>query len=333
MLTKPKWYWLLSLLLLTLGGEAQFSPSAWAAEPVELKISYGAPSGSYAPIWLAQDEGLFAKAGLKTDLKYIPPATAVQALLGRSLDIASPGPGLLEARLGGADLVYIGALVNRFVFSVYSKPELQTLADLKGKVLAVTQPGAATDFAARILLKGVGLAPGKDTQITYLKGGAEILTGLIQGVADAGILSVPITLKARQAGLKELVDVTAKHVPMIQSDLGTTRKFLKDHSDVVRRYLQAVVEGMKIARTNPERTKQIIGKYMKMSHREELEETYKTVLPAWDKVPYVTTAAVQAVLDFSQNPAARTAKPEQFIDNSLLTELERSGFVERLYRP
>ena len=70
-----------------------------------------------------------------------------------------------------------------------------------------------------------------------------------------------------------------------------------------------------------------------MTDREELEETYRTTSPAWEKVPYVTTAAVQAVLGFSQNPAAKTAKPEQFIDNSLLTELERSGFVERLYRP
>ena len=90
--------------------------------------------------------------------------------------------------------------------SVYSKPEIRSLADLKAKVLAVTVPGATTDFAARVLLQQVGLTPGKNVKILYLKGMPEILAGITQGNADAGIFTSPTTLKARQAGLKELVE-------------------------------------------------------------------------------------------------------------------------------
>lgn len=310
-----------------------WSNTVLAAEPVEIKINYGAVSGAFAPIWLAQDEGLFAKHGLKTDLKLIGAATEVQALLGQSLHIVNGGPELIDARLGGADVAYFAAVVGRFVFSLYSKPEFQRVQDLKGKVLGATQPNSVSDFATRIVLREAGISAGKDSRILYVRGIPEIMTSLVQGVIDAGVLSPPTTLKARQAGLKELVNITEKNIPMIQVGVGSTRTFLKDQPDVVRRYLRALLEGQKMARTDAARTKQAIGKYTRTTSPEDLEETYRTFILAWDKVPYVPAAAVQTLLDFSQRSEAKSAKPEQFIDNSFLAELERSGFVEQLYRP
>jgi hypothetical protein len=92
------------------------------------------------------------------------------------------------------------------------------------------------------------------------------------------------------------------------------------------------LEGLKIVRTDPEQAKQAIGKYTKLSDADDLEETYKTFLPAWEKIPYVSTGAVQTMLNFANHPAARTAKPEQAIDNSFLAELEKSGFIDKLYQ-
>lgn len=316
-------------LIVSLG----FVASGWGAEPAMLRVNYSAVSGAFAPIWLAQDRGLFTKYGVVVDLKYILPSTATQALLSKSLDIVNPGGEIIEAGLGGEKVVFIAGILNRIVFSLYSKPEILKFSDLRGKVLGVTQPGSTTDFAARLLLQEAGMSPGKDVRVLHLKGIPEIMTALSQGIIDAGIISAPITLRARQVGLRELVNITEKNIPMIHAAFATTREFLKDHPDRVRRFLQAYLEGLKMARSDAEQTKQIIGKYTRTTNMEDLEETYRTFLPAWEKVPYVPAAGVQTLLNFATHPAAPTAKPDQFIDNSFLTELERSGFVERLYQP
>jgi ABC-type nitrate/sulfonate/bicarbonate transport system substrate-binding protein len=183
-----------------------------------------------------------------------------------------------------------------------------------------------------MLFQQAGIVPGRDVQVLHLQGMPDLINALSQGRIDAAVISAPTTLKARQAGLKELVDVTARNVPMIHAGLATTRDFIKNNSDTVRRYVQAYIEGTKIARTDPEVTKQIIGKYTKTENKEDLDETYNTYVKVWEQAPYVSAAAMQTLLNFAVNPAGMTAKPEQFIDNSFVAELEKSGFISQLYK-
>ena len=308
------------------------SRTAWSAELTPLRATYASIGGAFAPLWIAQDKGIFNKYGLAVDLKYMLSATGTQALLSGSIDIVNPATELIEAGLGGARVAFIIGILNRAVLSVYSKPDFKQLSDLKGKILGVTLPGSTTDLAARMLLQQAGMVAGKDVQITHLQGMPDVITALSQGRIDAGIISAPTTLKARQAGLKELVDITARNVPMIHAGLATTRDFIKNSPDKVRRYVQAYIEANKIARTDPDTTKQIIGKYTKTENKEDLDETYNTYVKAWEQVPYVSAPAMQAVLNFAINPNAKTAKPEQFIDNSFVAELEKSGFIKELYK-
>ena len=305
---------------------------AEAADTNVLRANYAGVSGAFAPVWIAADRGLFTKYGLNIDVRYIAPAISTQGLLAKSLDIINPGGEIIEAGLNGEPVVYIAGILNRAVMSVYAKPEIRSMADLKGKVLAATLPGATTDFAARILLQQAGLVPGKDVKLLYLKGMPEILAGITQGNADAGIFTSPTTLKAAQAGLKELVNVTEKNIPMIHAAFASTKEYLKSQPESVRRFLQGYIEGIKAARADPELAKQVIGKYTKTTDRDDLDDSYKTFLPAWEKAPYVSSAAVQTMLNFATHPAAKTAKPEAFIDNSAVAELEKSGFVDRLYK-
>jgi len=303
-----------------------------AAEMSSVRANYAAFSGAFAPLWIAADRNLFTKYGLNVDIRYIAPATATQALIGKNLDIINPGGEIVEAGLNGEPVVYIAGIMNRAVMSIYAKPEIGSLADLKGKVLAVTVPGATTDFAARVLLQQARLTPGKDVKLIYLKGMVEILAGINQGNADAGIFTSPTTLKAQHAGLKELVNVTEQNIPMIHAALASTKEYVKTRRDDARRFLQAYLEGIKISRTDPEYTKQIIGKYTKTTDVADLENSYQTFLPAWERLPLVPAAAVQTMLNFASHPGAKTAKPEAFIDNSILAEIDKSGFVDKLYK-
>lgn len=303
-----------------------------SAELMPLRATYASVGGAFAPLWIAQDKGIFNKYGLAVDLKYMLSATGTQALLSGSVDIVNPATELVEAGLGGARVAFIIGILNRAVLSIYSKPELKQLSDLKGKILGVTLPGSTTDLAARMLLQQAGMVAGKDIQITHLQGMPDMITALSQGRIDAGIVSAPTTLRARQAGLKELVDITARNIPMIHAGLATTRDFIKSNPDKVRRYVQAYIEANKIARTDPETTKQVIGKWTKTENKEDLDETYNTYVKVWEQAPYVAIPAMQAVLNFAINPNAKTAKPEQFIDNSFVADLEKSGFIKELYK-
>ncbi|MGZ9125955.1 MAG: ABC transporter substrate-binding protein [Candidatus Binatia bacterium] len=305
---------------------------ARSAELMPLRATYASIGGAFAPLWIAQDKGVFTKYGLAVDLKYMLSATGTQALLSGSIDIVNPATELVEAGLGGARVAFIIGILNRAVLSIYSKPEFKQLSDLKGKILGVTLPGSTTDLAARMLLQQAGMQPGKDIQITHLQGMPDMITALSQGRIDAGIVSAPTTLRARQAGLKELVDITARNIPMIHAGLATTRDFIKSNPDKVRRYVQAYIEATKIARTDPETTKQVIGKWTKTDNKEDLDETYNTYVKAWEPAPYLSVPAMQTVLNFAINPAAKTAKPEQFIDNSFVADLEKSGFIKELYK-
>jgi len=306
---------------------------ASAAELLPLRASYSSIGGAFAPLWLAQDKGLFTKYGLAVELKYILSATGTQALFSGSIDIVNPATEIVEAGLGGQRVAFIIGILNRAVLSVYSKAELRQLTDLRGKVMGVTLPGSTTDLTAKILFQQAGMVPGKDVQVTHLQGMPDIITALTQGRIDAGVVSAPTTLKLRQAGFKELVDVAARNVPMIHAGLATTRDFIKSNPEKVRRYVQAYIEGTKIARTDPETTKQIISKYTKTDNKEDLDETYNTYAKVWEQAPYVSAAGMQTLLNFAVNPAGKTAKPEQFIDNSFVAELEKSGFIEKLYKP
>ena len=308
------------------------SIAARAAEMPLVRANYAAISGAFAPLWIATEKGLFTKYGLNVDLRYIAPATATQALLAKNLDIINPGGEIVEAGLNGEPVVFIAGILNRAVMSIYAKPEIISMSDLKGKVLGVTVPGATTDFAARVLLQQSGLAPGKDVKLLYLRGMPEILAGINQGNAVAGIFTAPTTLKARAAGLKELVNVTEKNIPMIHAALATTKDYLKTHPDLTRRFLQAYLEGIKIALTDAEFAKQMISKYTKTTDAADLESSYQAFVPAWERLPMVPAEAVQTMLNFASHSSAKAAKPESLIDNSILMELGKSGFVDKLYK-
>jgi len=142
-------------------------PQTTTAQELTLRAVYNALSGIMAPIWLAADAGLYAKHGVNVDLKYLAATSAVQAMLSGGEDVGLVGNQGIDAKLEGAELVYVAGGVPTFVFQLYGRPEIKTVAELKGKVVAVTQPAASTDYAMRMVLRKNGLDPDKDVKILY----------------------------------------------------------------------------------------------------------------------------------------------------------------------
>ena len=283
-----------------------------------------------APIWVAQDAGLFTKHGVNVDLKYLAATTAVQGMLGGGEEIGLVGNQGIDAKLEGADLIYVASGLPVFVFQIYGRQEIKSLADVKGKVVAVTQPAASTDYAMRIVLKRNGLEPDKDVRILYAQDINGVLTSVSTGNAAAGIMSAPTSIRAKAAGLKPIVDITALKVPFLFTGMLSSSKVMREKNEAVNRFLRAYIEAMAVIRRDKESTMKSLGKFLKTNDQAVLESVYDDYKDVFPVTPLMTAAEVKAVLDVAKSPKAKQMKPEEFFDNSIVHKIQASGFIEQV---
>jgi len=306
--------------------------NAMTAEAPALRGVHNALGGTMTPVFVAQDLGLFAKHGLQHSLQYIAATTAIQALAAGSEEIGLVGNQCVDVALEGADLVYIANTASRFIFRLYGDPAIKSVADLKGKVIAATQPAASTDYAARILLRKYGLVPDKDVKIIYAGSSPALLSLLKGGNAAAGLINPPATYQAQELGLKQITNVTDLNIPFIFVAVCTTRKVLQQKPDAITRYLRAYTEAISIILRDKETALKVMARNMKMDNRQWVEAVYDDVAGVLQRAPYMSKAEVQAVLEVVKNPKGDQAKPEDFFDNSFLQKLEFSGYINSLYK-
>jgi len=301
---------------------------AASAQEMNLRAVYNALSGVMAPIWVAQDGGLFTKHGVSVDLKYLAATTAVQGMVGGGEEVGLVGNQGIDAKLEGADLIYVASGLPTFVFQVYGRPEIKSMADLKGQVVAVTQPAASTDYAMRIVLKRNGLEPDKDVRILYAQDINGVFTNVNAGNAAAGIMSAPTSLKAQAVGLKPIVNVTELKIPFLFTAMLSSPKVMREKNEALTRFLRGYIEAMAVIRKDKETTMRSMGKYLKTTDREVLESVYDDYKDVFPQVPLMTAAEVKAVLDVAKSPKAKQMKPEEFYDNSLVQKIQASGFID-----
>ena len=308
---------------------------AWklsAAELPSLRGVHNALGGIMAPAFVAQDLGLFAKHGLQHSLQYIAATTAIQAIAAGSQDIGLVGNQCVDVALEGADLIYIANTASRFIFQLYGDAAIKSVADLKGKVIAATQPAASTDYASRMLLRKYGLVPDKDVKIIYAGSSPALLSMLKAGNAVAGLMNPPAIYQAQELGMKQILNVTELNIPFIFVAVCTTKKILQQKPDAITRYLRAYTEAISVILLDKETTLKIMAKNMKMENRQWVEAVYDDVAGVLQRVPYMSKPEVQAVLEVVKSPKGEQAKPEDFFDNSFLQKLEFSGFINSLYK-
>ena len=307
-----------------------FQRASIEAQEHSLRAVYNALGGVMAPIWVAADAGLFTKHGVNVDLKYLAATSAVQAMVGGGEEVGLVGNQGVDAKLEGAELTYVAGGLPTFVFQLYSRPEIKSLADLKGKIIAVTQPAASTDYATRILLRKNGLEPDKDVKIMYAQDTTNVLNSLTVGNVAAGILSAPLSIKAKATGSRMLVNITDLKIPFLFTGMLSSPKVVKEKNEALTRFLRAYIEAMAVIRKDKETTLKALSKFQKTNDREILESVYEEYREVFPVVPLMTAAEIQAVLDVSKSPKAKTMKPQEFFDNSMVQKIQASGFIDQI---
>jgi ABC-type nitrate/sulfonate/bicarbonate transport system substrate-binding protein len=239
----------------------------------------------------------------------------------------------VSSNLSGADTVFMGAILDKPLYSFIVNPKIKSPQDLKGKRVGVTRIGSTPDALARATLKMWGLDPATDVTIVQLNEMGLLVQGLVNGVIDAAPISIPSNIRARNLGFVELFDLTKISKAYITGSVVTRKRFIDGQHDVAKRFMRAFMEGMKTYLEDPEFSINVIQKWTRAKNRDEVKEAYALQARHMLRVPRTSVDGVKTILEgMDRIPGAKTADPHRFIDSSLIDELEKEGFLKTLYK-
>lgn len=308
---------------------------AGSARGAKLYVVYASISGTQAIGWVAKEAGLFAKHGLDVELLFTGGGRAITSLLGGDTPIVTVGgPSAIAARLAGSDVIITAHIFDTILYSLMVAPDIRAMADLKGKKLGASRFGSATDFALRYVLKQNGLDPVKDLVIFQIGGQSETLAALRAGSIHGGVIASPATAEAKRLGMRELVNMGNLGVEYPQTTIVTNDRFLRTNRETMLRFTRAYMEGAHRFLNDRELSLKVIAKYTKITNRPTLDATYDDYTPYVKKIPMPTASSIKTVLEqlSASDPKARTARPQDFIDGSVISELEQEGFFKQIWR-
>ncbi|HEY1270146.1 MAG TPA: ABC transporter substrate-binding protein [Candidatus Binatia bacterium] len=310
-----------------------FVAAAVYAQP--LRIPYVSLSPTAGPLWIAQDAGYFKKNGIASELLYMPGGSVIiQAMVSGDVKVANMAPpAAIGAWVKGADLTLIASGVDQLLETVVTSAAIRTPADLKGKKIGVSRYGSLTDMALREALKLNHLQPDKDVTILQAGGEAPRLAALQAGAIDGAMLSGDKKVLAEKMGFHVLIDLSKLPIYYPVNGVVASKKFIATNRNAARNFLKSWVEGIKSFKTDEELALRVIGKYLKITDRDLLKKSWEIYQPAYKKIPYGDERSVKFALAqmAAEMPEAGRRKAEDFIDNSLLVELEKSGAIDQMY--
>ena len=298
----------------------------------KIRVARASDSATEAALWFTKEGGFFEKHGISAELiRFQGSSLVVSTMLAGEIAVSQIGAAaVVDADLAGGDLTNIATIIRNFVFYIFSRPEIERMADLKGKAMGTSRYGAISDFAARFALMKNGLQPEKDVAILQTGGPSESVAALSANRIQAVALTAPATIRARKLGLRPLLDISKIEANFPFNGIVVRRSFLKNNGDLMRRFMMAYIEGVALAKKDAAFAKKVMAKYFKSDDREILDESYDWIvkqnftLPPYPAVPGLATI-LNSVAE--RNPKAKSMKPEDFVDRAIVQELDKSGFI------
>ena len=307
----------------------------WAATPEKISASYGAISGTMAPIWVAKEARLFEKHGLDLSLVYIPGGPrSIMSLLGGSLQFVNhSGMPALEAYQRGADTALIASSMNQLEHAVVAHKNITSVEQLRGKVLGISTPGALTDILMREGLRLNGISE-KDVTIVPVGDEGGRLNALQTGRIDAAIISGIQRLTATKMGFREMIDLSKLPIEVAGSSILARHSYVLKNPDVTFKFLKAWIEGTYLFKAKPELGVAVLQKYVATHDVELLNAIYQQNKErlSTKPFPYVRVVKSMIYLLSRTRPEIPAASPEGFVEARFVKELDSAGFFEQMDR-
>jgi NitT/TauT family transport system substrate-binding protein len=293
----------------------------------KLRVSNCYIGGAILPLWLAKDAGFYAREGLDVEQIWIQGNPATSALIAGEIDLLYCIPhNVISGIAGGADLQFIASIYNRMQYRIVAAPGIDKLDQLKGKVLGIARIHDVSHFYVRLAFKKFGMNADQDVRVVSTGGQADRTLALKNGRVAATILNPAYALTLEKDGFKTILDLETLNFPVVGNMTAARRQFLKDRRPVAVRFLRALVASMKKIQEDPELSKKILAKNLRLQDKAIIDENYRfnsgkflepfPTLPL-DGLRYAIDSLVPTV------PAAKNLKAEALIDPSLLAEVAK----------
>lgn len=307
-----------------------FSARGFAAD--NIRVAFSAISPTQGVLWVADVGGFLSKNGLNAEIIYT--RAAIETLVAGEVQFGQmTGSLMFSARLQGADPVMIAGVQDVLNDRLVVRPNINSVESLKGKRIAVFRFGSASHMRLLNVLPRYGMS---ERDVTFLQVGdaPERLIAINSGSVEATLLSPPEHFEAVRLGMKILLNLRDLNVPYQGSGLVTTQRLVARNRDLARRFLRAYVEAIHAVRTNPTLSKRAFAKYRQTKDEKQIEDAYQTLREMVPQKPYPSIDGFRTIIQdaVARIPAAKNANPRDFMDTSLLEELDRSGYIDALYR-
>jgi ABC-type nitrate/sulfonate/bicarbonate transport system substrate-binding protein len=302
----------------------------FAAEAMRFLVSYGGTAGYQLPLWVNRELGFSKKYGVDLEIILIQAGSPnIQALLGGSLQLTQTAAS--SAVIGanqGASVVIVATLENRLPMLLISRPEIKEPHQLRGKVIGINRFGGSNDAAILMALKAWKMDP-KDISMLQTGGTAARMAALMTKRVDATVQSYPEIYQARKLGMNVLADVGEYGFFTNTSNI-VTRSYLHQTRAAIKGFLKGQIEGMHYVKTNKEGSLKILRKHLQITDTEAVEGTYEFFAKRLARSPRTELEGIKNILTSID---AGQKNPADFVDMSLIDEIEKEGFVQKLYGP
>ncbi|MGH7870927.1 MAG: ABC transporter substrate-binding protein [Candidatus Binatia bacterium] len=325
---------LMLTLLLVGGGMSMHSASAAS----KIVISFAGINPRQTPLWIAQEQGLFAKHGVDAEVIYIRTGPIqVAAVSSGATQIAYAGvASTLGAVSGGTDLRMIASFTNRLSYTMMARPELKKPEDLRNRRFGVQAIGGSVWMGAVLGLEHLGLDPRRDSISILNVGDQSVLAQAMEsGTIDVTVLDGVFARRLKQKGFSVIAELSETKIPYVSNVIVGSRSLFQQQPDLGENMMKGLVESLAfiLAPMNKPIVVSTIMKRLKITDRAVAEEGYSDLIRISDPKPYVSVEGIRNIqrLIKAQNPVIGNIKVDDLIDNRPLKKLEDSGFLQRTY--
>ena len=306
----------------------------------KLRVGLSSVSATNGSIWVAEDKGLFRKHGIDVEVIVVGGggARVVSSLVAGDLHFSvGGGEGSVRSQIRGADTVIAASSLSKGLQRIMARHEIKSYQELKGRRIGITQYGSAAHLVLILMLQKWNMRTDQ-VQILQVGSSPAMLASLDKGGIDAAVLTLPTFFVAEDRGYRIVGDPITMDIFYLQNSLESTRGFLRKNRDGAVRFMRGYIEGIAYFKNNKKESLDVLRKKLRIQSEQErdnryLEQSYNLLATAYNDVPYPALKSVQTIIDkvAEDEPKVKERDVKSFVDETLIRELENSGFTKALY--
>jgi ABC-type nitrate/sulfonate/bicarbonate transport system substrate-binding protein len=283
------------VLLLLFLSFSLFESSAAVAQTAKVHVSAPSRSLTWFPAHLTREKGFYRAEGLDVDFVVMKPQVALQALIAGDVGYTTALGSTMRAGVRGLPLRVVMTIADKPLFALMARPGINSVEELKGRLLGISSFGASSDTLARAVLRRYKLDPNRDVKILALGGGTNRIAAMKTGAVDAALIEAPYNVMLEREGFRKILFV-GDLIPSPLAGFGTTLEKIRKQPDEVQQLIRATLRGIQYAKANKQESVRAIMQWADMD-QSLAEGSYEMAVTSWSNTGTANPQGVQIAME------------------------------------